>query len=88
MADAIVVNATGQLVRPFNDTYDNTTDVSARTKLAAGDTATFYVLIWLEETGDKQELADAGKGFTGLVSFNAVDATGTSSGITASFRQA
>jgi hypothetical protein len=88
MADAIAVNATGQLVRPFNDTYDNTTEQSARTKLGAGLSEDFYVLIWLEETGDKQELDDAGEGFTGLVTFNAVDATGTSSGITASFRQA
>ena len=46
---------------------------------------TYYVVIWLEEIGESQEGADAAMTFDGTVEFNAVDATGNTSGITASF---
>ena len=60
---------------------------AARKTLAANATATYYVLIWLEEMGADQG-TDADKTFKGTVNFNAVDATGATSGITASFTQA
>ena len=58
---------------------------AASQNLAASASATYYVLVWLEETGAAQETADASKSFTGTVTFNAVDASGKTSGLTASF---
>ena len=58
---------------------------AASQSLAAEASATYYVLVWLEETGAAQETADASKSFTGTVTFNAVDASGKTSGLTASF---
>ena len=67
---------------------------SANAKAAASDTLgftstdnsrTYYVLVWLEEKGAEQQGDDAGKPFTGTVNFNAVDALGNTSGLTASF---
>lgn len=51
----------------------------------ADNSATYYVLVWLEEMGVAQEGNDAAKTFSGEVSFNAVDASGATSGVTASF---
>ena len=59
--------------------------VAASQTLDASGNATYYVLVWLEETGEAQETADANKTFKGLVKFDAVDANGTKSGLTASF---
>lgn len=52
--------------------------------------ATFYVLVWLEEIGDEQQDADASaegtpKTYTGNITFDAVDAQGNKSGVTATF---
>lgn len=51
---------------------------------------TFYVLVWLEEIGDEQQDADASaegaqKTYTGNITFDAVDAQGNKSGVTATF---
>ena len=78
------INTKGQLVREGVDGAVGTGE-TARKDLAASATATYYVVIWLEETGTDQGTADAKKTFTGEVNFNAVDATGNTSGITASF---
>ena len=80
------VTKTGQLVREGLDGATGTGD-AARKTLAAKATATYYVLIWLEEMGTDQG-TDANKAFKGTVNFSAVDATGATSGITASFTQA
>lgn len=46
----------------------------------------FYLVIWLNDTGDAQDKDDAGKEFTGTVTFNGVNSDGTESkGITAKF---
>ena len=58
---------------------------AASQTLAKSGDATYYVLVWLEETGAGQEGKDAGKSFKGTVNFNAVDAQGHTSGLTASF---
>ena len=67
---------------------------SEKVKAAASDTLgftstdnsrTYYVLVWLEETGAEQQGVDAAQPFTGTVTFNAVDAGGNTSGLTASF---
>ena len=68
------------------NTGGTSTDTNAASQtLAAKGNATYYVLVWLEETGGPQEGADAKKSFTGTVTFNAVDAAGHESGVTASF---
>ena len=79
------VSQTGQLVREGLDGATGT-GTAARKKLAVKATATYYVLIWLEEMGADQG-TDANKTFKGTVNFYAVDATGATSGITASFTQ-
>ena len=58
---------------------------AASQTLAANADATYFVLVWLEETGSAQEAADANKTFKGTVNFEAVDAQGNTSGLTASF---
>lgn len=58
---------------------------AASKTLAASASDTYYVMVWLEETGAAQEGTDAGKAYTGTVTFNAVDNTGNSSGLTATF---
>lgn len=58
---------------------------AASQTLGASADATYYVLVWLEETGSAQEDADANKTFKGTVNFEAVDAQGNTSGLTASF---
>lgn len=68
------------------NTGGTSTDKNAASQtLAASGHATYYVLVWLEETGAAQEGVDASKPFTGTVTFDAVDAQGTKSGVTASF---
>ena len=55
------------------------------------NTETYYVVVWLEEKGVAQEtgggagFTDDNANYTGIVTFNAVDAAGNASGITASF---
>ena len=51
---------------------------------------TFYVLVWLEETGAEQQDDDASttelrREYKGTITFDAVDANGTKSGVTATF---
>lgn len=51
---------------------------------------TFYVLVWLEEIGTAQQTEDASqpesvKSYTGNITFDAVDANGNKSGVTATF---
>ena len=68
------------------NTGGTATDKAAASQtLAASGNATYYVLVWLEEIGATQEGVDAKKSFTGTVTFNAVDAAGNESGVTASF---
>ena len=54
--------------------------------LTASGTHDFYLVIWLDETNAAQDADDAGKTFTGTVTFNGVNSDGTTSnGITAKF---
>jgi len=51
---------------------------------------TFYVVVWLEEIGDEQQDQDAStegsqKTYQGVITFDAVDAAGNKSGVTATF---
>lgn len=62
----------------------------ANLKLAGNASKNYYVVVWLEEVGTAQEGVDASnettqRTFTGNVSFDAVDANGATSGVTATF---
>ena len=84
---ATVVNkgVTGNITVGGNTGGTSTDQNAASQTLGAEGDATYYVLVWLEETGAAQEGVDANKAFTGTVTFNAVDAAGNESGLTASF---
>ncbi len=84
---ATVVNkgVTGDVTVGGNTGGTATDKTAASQTLAANGEATYYVLVWLEETGEEQQTDDAGQSFTGTVTFNAVDANGEESGVTASF---
>ncbi len=60
--------------------------ITANQALAASGTHDFYLVVWLNETNEAQDADDAGKAFTGTVTFNGVNADGSNStGITAKF---
>ena len=79
----------------------STTNTGTNVRLAGGATETFYVVVWLEEMGTKQEDQDATgnygtadaegnkeyveRTYSGLVTFDAVDEDGHPSGVTATF---
>lgn len=84
-ATVVDKGATGNITVGGNTGGTATDKTAASQRLEAEGDATYYVLVWLEETGEAQETADAGKAFTGTVTFNAVDAAGNTSGVTASF---
>ena len=57
---------------------------------AGASSATYYVLVWLEETGAEQQDVDAStaeltREYKGTITFDAVDAQGNKSGVTATF---
>ena len=77
-------------------TYASTTDAETSlneaksVSLAGSAKETYYVLVWLEEIGKEQQDEDASsvdvaKSYTGTVTFDAVDAQGHKSGVTATF---
>ena len=84
-ATVVDKGVTGNITVVGNTGGTATDKTAASQNLAANGEATYYVLVWLEETGAAQESADANKSFTGTVTFNAVDANGEESGVTASF---
>lgn len=54
--------------------------------LTASGSKDFYLVVWLNDTGAPQDTDDAGKEFTGTVTFNGVNSDGSAStGITAKF---
>lgn len=93
-AEYLTVDLTG------TDTL-TTTNTRTNLTLEAGASKDFYVVVWLEEMGTAQETDDAsgnygaeGEGgvkeyvqrtYSGLVKFDAVDANGNPSGVTATF---
>lgn len=81
LGDAKTVKADGTVVA--QGTEGVIVDNQALAKSGSQD---FYLVVWLEETNDVQDADDAGKAFTGTVTFNGVNADGTESkGITAKF---
>lgn len=75
---------------PNKTTINAAKSVSLTGTEGSNSTATFYVLVWLEETGAEQQdddasKVDAVKSYTGNITFDAVDADGNKSGVTATF---
>lgn len=81
LTDATTVNETATTV-----VQGTNGDIVKKQALAAEGTQDFYLVIWLEETNAEQDADDAGKTFSGTVTFSGVNADGsTSNGITAKF---
>lgn len=81
LTDAKTVNASATTVN--QGVAGSITDNQA---LTASGTHDFYLVVWLEETNAAQDDDDAGKTFTGTVTFNGVNSDGSAStGITAKF---
>ena len=60
--------------------------IVANQALTAASNQDFYIVVWLHEAGEDQTTPDAGKTFTGSITFNGVNADGTeTNGVTASF---
>ena len=81
LTDATTVNADATTV-----VQGTNGDIVKKQALTAEGYQDFYLVIWLEETNTEQDADDAGKEFTGTVTFSGVNADGsTSNGITAKF---
>lgn len=81
LTDATTVNKSATTVN--QGTEGTITDNQA---LTASGTHDFYLVVWLDETNAAQDADDAGKTFTGTVTFNGVNSDGSAStGITAKF---
>ena len=57
------------------------TDVILSAKGGENPSETYYIVIWINETGSEQQTADAGKSFEAVVSFEGRDGTGITSTI-------
>lgn len=81
LTDKTTVNAKGTVVAQGTEGV-----IVANQALAKSGSQDFYLVVWLEETNEIQDTDDAGKSFTGTVTFNGVNSDGTESkGITAKF---
>lgn len=81
LTDATTVKADATTVA--QGTVGTIVDNQALTKSGSQD---FYLVVWLDETNEAQDKDDAGKEFTGTVTFNGVNSDGSAStGITAKF---
>jgi len=81
LTDAKTVKTDGTVVAQGTDGV-----IVANQALAKSGSQDFYLVVWLEETNEIQDTDDAGKSFTGTVTFNGVNSDGTESkGITAKF---
>lgn len=60
--------------------------IVAKQALTATSNQDFYIVVWLHETNSDQTDPDAGKTFTGSITFNGVNADGSATnGVTATF---
>lgn len=89
-ATVVAKGTTGDITVGGNTGGTETDKTAASQTLAANGDATYYVLVWLEETGAEQQGEDAStaetkKAYTGNITFDAVDAQGNKSGVTATF---
>lgn len=81
LTDATTVSADATTVAQGTDGV-----IVANRALDKSGSADLYLVVWLDETNAAQDADDAGKTFTGTVTFNGVNADGSNStGITAKF---
>ena len=81
LTNATTVNATATTVNQGTDGV-----IVENQALDKSGSADLYLVVWLDETNAAQDADDAGKTFTGTVTFNGVNADGSAStGITAKF---
>lgn len=79
--------ATGDAI--VNVTSKNRIGVSETETIAAGKSADLYFVVWLSNLDSNQATTDAGQQFTGTVTANITNSTGTATaGMTATFTQA
>lgn len=87
-------NMRWQVLTDATHVNDSATTVNAGTEgtiignqaLTASGNQDFYIVVWLHETNSDQTDPDAGKTFTGSITFNGVNADGSeTNGVTATF---
>ncbi len=96
IADFAMVKQNTDGYLTYSTEKDDSTQLNKAANLSLSGTdgsnssKSFYVLVWLEETGAEQQgedasSADSKKSYTGNITFDAVDAQGNKSGVTATF---
>ena len=96
IADFAMVKQNTDGYLTYSTEKDDSTQLNKAANLSLSGTdgsnssKSFYVLVWLEETGAEQQdndasSADSKKSYTGNITFDAVDAAGNKSGVTATF---
>lgn len=81
LTNATTINASAETINAGSEGV-----IVANQALTAASNQDFYIVVWLHETGSDQTDPDAGKSFTGSITFNGVNADGTATnGVTASF---
>lgn len=81
LTNATTINASADTINAGSEGV-----IVANQALTAASNHDFYIVVWLHETGSDQTDPDAGKTFTGSITFNGVNADGSATnGVTASF---
>ncbi len=87
LTDATTDSGANQAVYTAGTEWTIATSLGLGTTAHAARTETYYVLVWLEETGAEQDNPDANKTFSGSVTFGAGDGQGLTATFTASPQQ-
>lgn len=86
LTNATTINASAETINAGTEGVIVANQALTSTANAATASADFYIVVWLHETGSDQTDPDAGKTFTGSITFNGVNTDGTpTNGVTASF---
>ena len=81
LTNATTINASAETINAGTEGV-----IVANQALTATSNHDFYIVVWLHETESDQTDPDAGKTFTGSITFNGVNTDGTpTNGVTASF---
>ncbi|MGM9876839.1 MAG: hypothetical protein ACI310_06410 [Bacilli bacterium] len=81
LTDATTVNASADTIAAGSEGV-----IVGNQALTAESNHDFYIVVWLHETNSDQTDPDAGKTFTGSITFNGVNADGSeTNGVTATF---
>lgn len=81
LTNATTINASADTINAGSEGV-----IVANQTLAASGNQDFFIVVWLHETNSDQTDPDAGKTFTGSITFNGVNTDGSeTNGVTASF---